>query len=121
MVEITVDGDNVVFEIEGWDKLWSLRSRLQIPLAHIMGAHVDPEPAMGWFSGIKVAGAGIPNVFKAGIFYQEGQIVFWDVHHPEQTIVVDLEHEHFGKLVLEVADPQAAVKLVREAISVRHL
>jgi hypothetical protein len=119
MVDITISGDNAVFEIEGWDKLWSLRSRLQIPLSHIKGAHVDPEPAMGWFSGIKVAGAGIPNVLKAGIFYQEGQIVFWDVHHPELTIVVDLEHEHFAKLVLEVADPQAAVKLLKGAISGR--
>src|SRR5215470_9530567 len=105
MVEIKIEGDTVSFEVEGWDKLWSLRSRLEIPLTHIKGAHADPKPAMGWFSGLKLAGTGIPNIFKAGVFYQEGNIVFWDVHNPEKTIVVDLEHEHFAKLIIEVVDP----------------
>jgi hypothetical protein len=26
---------------------------------------------MGWSAGLKVAGADIPNIFKAGIYYQE--------------------------------------------------
>ena len=55
MVEITIDGDKAVFEVEGWHKLWSLRSRLEIPLAHIIRVHPDPQPAMGWFAGLKVA------------------------------------------------------------------
>jgi hypothetical protein len=120
MVEITIDGDKAVFEVEGWDKLWSLRSRLEIPLAHIKGVHADPDPAMGWFDGLKVAGTGIPHVLKAGIFYQGGNFVFWDVHHPEKTIVIDLEDEHFAKLVVEVADPEGASRLLEDAISRRR-
>ena len=61
MVELNVVGDKVVFEVEGWDKLWSLRSRLEIPLEHIHGAHADPKPAMGWFDGLKLAGTEIPH------------------------------------------------------------
>jgi hypothetical protein len=117
MVELTIVDDKAVFEVEGWHKLWSLRSRLEIPLAHIKGARVDPEPAMGWFQGLKVAGTDIPNVFKAGIFYQGDGFVFWDVLNPENTIVIDLDHEHFTKLILEVADPKAAVALLENAIS----
>jgi hypothetical protein len=117
MVEITIDGDKAVLEVEGWHKLWSLRSRLEIPLAHIKGVHPDPEPAMGWFSGLKIAGTDIPNVFKAGIFYQEGGFVFWDVHTPEKTIVIELTDEHFAKLIVEVADPAAATKLLMDALS----
>lgn len=117
MVEISVVGDKAVFEVEGWDKLWSFKSRLEIPLAHIKGAHVDPDPAMGWFQGLKLLGTDIPNVFKAGTFYQDGGRVFWDVRHPEKTIVIELDHEHFAKLIIEVADPNAAVSLVENAIS----
>jgi hypothetical protein len=113
MVGITIEGDKAVFEVEGWHKLWSLRSRLQIPLAHIKSVRVDPKPAMGWFDGLKVAGTNIPNIFKAGIFYQEGGFVFWDVSNPEKTIVIDLEDEHFSKLIVEVADPEAAAGLLR--------
>jgi len=119
MVEITLDGDRVAFEIEGWDKLWSLRSRLEIPLDHIKGAYTDPQPAMGWFQGLKLAGTDIPNMFRAGIFYQEGGFVFWDVHHPEQTIVVELDHERFQKLVIEVADPYEAARAINQAVSGR--
>ena len=117
MVEINVVGDKAVFEVEGWDKLWSFKSRLEIPLAHIKGAHADPEPAMGWFQGLKLLGTDIPNIFKAGTFYQDGGRVFWDVRHPENTIVVELDHEHFAKLIIEVADPAAAVSLLKSAIS----
>jgi hypothetical protein len=76
---------------------------------------------MGWFQGLKVAGTGIPDVFRAGMFYQDGGLVFWDVRHPEHTIVVELEHEHFEKLVIEVETPEAAVAMINEAIGApRH-
>jgi hypothetical protein len=120
MVEIKIEGDRAAFEIEGWDKLWSLRSRLEIPLDHIKGAHVDSQPAMGWLQGLKVAGAGLPNVFRAGTFYQDGGFVFWDVHHPENTIVVELDHERFQKLVIEVADPVTAANEIQTAVSRRR-
>src|ERR1700744_5947390 len=72
MIDVTVNGDEVVFDVEGWDKLWCLRSSLTIPLSHVIDAHQDSKPAMGWFDGIKLGGAAIPNVFKAGTFYQQG-------------------------------------------------
>lgn len=117
MVEIKVVGDKAVFEVEGWDKLWSLRSRLEIPLKHIRGVHADPKPAMGWFDGIKLGGTAIPHIFRAGTFYQQGDFVFWDVRNPDKTIVIELEHEHFAKLIIEVDEPQAAVGLLKNAIS----
>ena len=117
MVEIKVAGDKAVFEVEGWDKLWSLRSRLEIPLAHVKGVHADPQPAMGWFDGLKLVGTAIPYIFRAGTFYQEGDLVFWDVRNPEKTIVIELEHERFDKLIIEVAEPDVAVRLLRNALS----
>lgn len=117
MVEITIEGEKAVFEVQGWDKLWSLRSRLEIPLSHVRGAHADPHPAMGWFDGIKLMGTGLPNIFRAGTFYQEGGLIFWDVHHPEKTIVVDLEHERFQKLVVEVDEPEQAVARLNNALN----
>jgi hypothetical protein len=117
VIEISVDKDKLVFEVLGLDKLWSLKSRLAIPLDHIEGAAVDPDPAMGWFQGVGLVGTNVPNVFKAGTFIQEGGLIFWDVSNPEKTIVVDLDHEHYKKLIIEVADPAAAVKLIQHAIS----
>jgi hypothetical protein len=52
----------------------------------------------------------------SGYFHQDGKRVFWDVHHPEKTTVIDLHDERFNQLVVEVADPNAAVKLVQSAL-----
>jgi hypothetical protein len=117
MVEITIEQDNIVFQVQGWDQLWSLRSRLDIPRRHIKGAHVDPEPAMGWFEGLKLAGTSIPHVFRAGSFYQKGNLVFWDVSDPAKTIVVELTDERYAKLIVEVAAPEEAVRLINNAIT----
>ena len=117
MVEIKIESDKAIFEMQNWDKLWSLRSRLEIPLAHITGVQVNPNAKLGWFQGLKLAGTDLPNIFRAGSFYQKGNLVFWDVHHPEKAIVINLLHERYGKLIIEVADPNAAVTLIKEAIS----
>ena len=113
MVEITIVEDKAIFAVQGWDKLWSLRSQLEIPLAHIKDAHPDPHPPMGWFQGLKVGGTDLPNIFRAGTFYQQGEWVFWDVHEPSKTIVIELEHESFGKLIIEVNDPELEVQKIR--------
>ncbi len=120
MVEISVSGDRAVFEVEGWDKLWSLRSRLEIPLEHIKAVYADPSLTIGWFDAFKLAGTGLPGVFRAGTFYQHGDLVFWDVRHPERSVIVELVHEHFAKLIVEVEDPTAAVARLESARSARR-
>ena len=45
MVNVVIQGDRVRFEVEGWDRLWALKSQLEIPLAHIRAVRWDPEPA----------------------------------------------------------------------------
>jgi hypothetical protein len=116
MVEITIEGAAAVFSVIGWDKLWALRSRLEIPLRQIRDVHTDASPKMGWFQGLKVFGTDIPNIFRAGTFYQDGGWVFWDVLHPDKVIVVELRDETFQKLVIEVADPQGAMQTLQNAI-----
>ncbi len=117
MVEISVEGVKAVFTVQGWDKLWAIRSRLEIPLAHIKDVHTDASPKMGWFQGLKVSGTDLPNVFRAGTFYQDGGWVFWDVRHPDKVIVVELHDERFQKLVIEVADPEAEVTRLKQAVA----
>ena len=114
MVTITIDGDKATFEVQGWDKLWSLRSRLEIPLSHIKGAHIDPAPAMGWFQGLKLAGTDLPNIFRAGTFYQQGELMFWDVHEPKNTIAIELNHERYKKLIIEVKNPEQEIKRINQ-------
>ncbi|MEP6991944.1 MAG: hypothetical protein ABJA80_13515 [bacterium] len=115
MVEITIEAERVQFEVKGWDRLWSLRSQLEIPLEHIRAVRIDPAPARGWWHGFRLPGTQIPGLLTAGTFYQDGDWVFYDVHDPEHTIVLELDHEHYRRLVIEVADPSAAVAALAAA------
>ena len=117
MVNISIEGNNAVFEVEGWDKLWSLRSRLEIPVEHLIKAYADPDVTIGWLDGLKLLGTSIPSVFRAGTFIQSGGMVFWDVHNVDQAIIIELKHDHFSKLVIEVEQPAAAVDLLNAAIN----
>ena len=115
MVEVAVERDRAVFRIEGLDKLWTFRSRLEIPLAHITAVEVNHEEVGRWWHGVKLMGTEMPGLFAAGTFYYHRELVFWDVRDPAQTIIVSLDHEHYKKLIVEVADPIATAALLRSA------
>jgi hypothetical protein len=71
--------------------MWAFKSSLEIPLAHISEIRADPAIAHGWWHGLRMPGTKIPGVLTAGTFYQDGKRVFWDVHNPENTVVLRVD------------------------------
>lgn len=116
MVDLVVAEGKLTLHVRGADRLWAFKSSLEIPLVHIAGVRADAEVARGWYHGLRMPGTSLPGVITAGTFYQDGKRVFWDVHHPEKTIVIDLHDERYNQLVLEVADPEGAVRLIQSAL-----
>ena len=112
MVDLSISGGNLRLDVRGADKLWALKSSLEIPLQHVAGIRADPEIARGWWHRWRLPGTNIPGVITAGTFYQDGKRVFWDVHNPDNTVVIELRDERYNQLIVEVADPNAAVALV---------
>ena len=117
MVKVSIDGDRVHFAVQGWDRLWALKSSLEIPLVHIRAVRIDTSAARGWFHGLRLPGTEIPGVVVAGTFVQRDGNVFFDVHDPDNTIVLDLDHEEYARLVIEVEDPRATVALLEAALA----
>jgi hypothetical protein len=116
MVELAIEEGKLKIHVKGADKLWAFKSSLEIPLAHIAGVRSDPTIAEGWWKGIRLPGTNLPGVITAGTFYQHGKKVFWDVHHPENTIVIELHDERYDELIVEVADPNTALRLIQDAL-----
>jgi hypothetical protein len=119
VAEVELTGKALVVHVRGMDRLWALKSRLEIPLAHVVKAEIDPEVAQGWPKGIRAPGTHVPGVITAGTFYQEGERVFWDVHDPEKTVVIHLRDERYARLVIEVEDPPATAAAIRRALGER--
>ncbi|MER6504559.1 hypothetical protein ABT218_35915 [Streptomyces sp. NPDC001455] len=115
MAHISIDDGNLIVEIEGLDKLWALKSRLTIPLAHVRGATADPgiakEP-----KGLRSPGTHVPGVVTAGTFHVDGERIFWDVRDPAKAVVIQLADERYARLVIQVSDPRTTVALVEDAL-----
>ncbi|MCA1226661.1 hypothetical protein [Saccharopolyspora sp. 6M] len=117
MAVIRVQGQDLVVEMAGLDKVWAHKSKLTIPLAHVRGATMDPG-VLGEPKGIRAPGTHVPGVITAGTFHKDGEKVFWAVRDARKAVVVELTgDERFARLVVEVEDPRAAVALIERAAS----
>jgi hypothetical protein len=116
MVNVTIDDGVLGVEMLGVDKLWTLRSHIDIPLENVQAIRRDPDRVRRWWSGLRAPGTWIPGVIKAGTFHKDGKSVFFDVHDPANTVIIELADERFSELVLEVDDPDLVVTTVGAAL-----
>jgi len=116
MTQLSVSDGKLNIEVKGWDRLWALRSHLSIPLEDVVRVYADSQIAEPWWKGLRVAGSNLPGVLAAGTFYHHSQWVFWDVHNPGKVIVIELRHEHYAKLIVEVEDPAATVAAIQRKL-----
>ena len=116
MAEVELAQEALIVHVRGMDRLFTLRSRLEVPLSHVEGAEADPEEARRRWHGIMERGIWVPGPITAGTFYREGELVFWDVHDPEKTVVIRLRDERYARLIIEVEDPETTVARVNEAV-----
>jgi len=102
---VEVHEDHLVVDVRGTEKAMRLLSRLRIPLEHVQGAEADPEIEHTLWRGWRIPGIHLPG------------IRFYDVHgHRDKTIVIHLKDETYGRLIVEVEDPAAAVAKINDAV-----
>src|SRR5918994_3109195 len=77
MAEGEIAQDALIVHVEGMDRLFALRSRLEVPLSHVAGAEADPEEARRRWHGIMERGVWVPGSITAGPLFQKGGGVIW--------------------------------------------
>lgn len=115
MVRVSIVDDAAIFEVQGFHKVWALKHRLKIPLAHIKWVLVDPDIVTGLWQGVRTPGRRVPGLLIAGTFYNAGKCSFWDVRNKQNAIVVELAGESYHRLIIEVKDPSAEVARLQAA------
>jgi hypothetical protein len=116
MTSASITDGKLVVDVHGWDRMWSLRSRLEIPVEHVSRVFVDPSLSDDWWKGLRVGGTNLPGVITAGTFYHHGNWVFWDVHNFANAIVIELHDERYARLIIEVENPAATISLLQSAL-----
>ena len=119
MVDVELTARSLIVHVEGADKIWALKSRLEIPLENVAGAREAGDEERGVYSGARFPGTNIPGVVKAGSVHQQGEWTFWDVHDLGKAIVIRTTDEKYSRLVVEVADAAAAVAAIEAALAAR--
>jgi hypothetical protein len=118
---VEIQDGRLIARIQGLDQVLAFKSELSIPLAHVKSAaESPPDVRRRWRNPLRIRllGSDMPYVVMAGSFvFLDGEHAFWDVHDPDRTVVIELDHEKFAKLVLEVEDPQAAAAAINAAVA----
>ncbi len=56
MAQIEITPQTLIVHSTGLDRLWALKSRLDIPLAHVVGATQAADEAATWLKETHIAG-----------------------------------------------------------------
>ncbi len=118
MTLIDVTADHLVVTMQGMDRVWSLRSRITVPLAHVRGATADPGITRE-SAGFRAPGTHLPGAITAGTYRKDGERTFWNLRHRQEAVVVELTGERFSRLVLGVDDARATADRIERALSPR--
>lgn len=116
MTKFSFENNNLVIEIEGVDKILSLKSHLTIPASHIISISRSSEEAKKWLGikGIKkLAGSNIPGLISEGTFYDKG-MVFLDIHRTDSTISIFLKDEKYREIIIEVENPIESINSIQD-------
>jgi hypothetical protein len=117
MTTIDTTGTDLVVHVVGLDRLWSFKSELRVPLAHVVGVSRAEDEARTWWHGLRAPGTHLPGVITAGTFHEHEGNVFWDVHKPENAVGIRLHDERYSRLVIEVADVESTIARIESAIA----
>lgn len=116
MVDVSIHDNILDIEVEGVDKVLTLRSHLEIPLDNVKRIHKETAATERWWNDFREPVFKFPSMVMAGTFYQKGKRIFCDIRNPDRSIVIDLDDEQFNELIVEVANPQAVIAQVQAAM-----
>lgn len=114
--EIAIQNGRLLVRLTGADWLFAFRRGIDVPLAHVRGALVDPVIARAPIRGIRWPGTSLPGAYTAGTIIVDGVRMFWNVRDPNNVVVIDLRDEEFAGLVLDFERPSDVARMVNAAI-----
>jgi hypothetical protein len=122
MATIEIKEQALLVTMQGMDKILALRSSIAVPLAHITGVTARPDIAKVMYMPVESQFRGVhsPGHVVAGtlVMADGSGNVFCDVHDETKAVSIDLHHDQFKRLIIEVSDrtPEQARDLILAAI-----
>ena len=115
-VRAALDGDELLVELSGWDRVLSLKSRLRVPLGSISSAEAKHRTEINRLPGrwLRLPGTYVPSMVHHGSYGRRPHRDFWALFRQERVLVVHCRDWDYERLVLAVPDcDRLADELVR--------
>lgn len=125
MATLAIKDQSLCVNMEGLDKVFALRSSITVPLAHISSVTARPDISKVMYMpvGSQFRGVRHPGMIVAGtLLMADGSgNVFADVHDEKNALLIELHHDEFKRLILEVSGqtPEQARDMIEAAIGHR--
>ena len=105
MNKITITKTALNVKITGYDKLWSFKGTMEIPLDNIN--------SIALFDGIekppfwRCPGTYIPGIIISGTYYGKNRKEFWNTRYNPGAIVIKMKNSDYTKIVLDCDNSEA--------------
>lgn len=123
MARIETTPQSVLVYITGLDRMLTFRGSLEIPLANVVSVEHDPQDTQreldAFWTETFMPGAVAPGKSLVGTFTEHGDRIFWDVHHADRAVTLNLTNHRYAKVIVEVAHPEQTVQEIQEALQPR--
>lgn len=126
MARVEIQERTLSVLIDGFDQVLAMRARITVPLAHVVDAYPRPDVSDLWQmeAGAAMRGTLIPGRLIVGTCpLADGEgMVFYDVHDPSKAISIELRHDRYKRILVEVSgeSPEAVCERIREACDARR-
>jgi len=112
---VTVEDDLVVVKLSGWRSVWAVTRGIKVPLSCIVAVDHDP----GVYSRVPTKARMIikqrSGVIKLGAYHSMDGWSFWACGLGRNAVVIDTKDYRYSTVVVEVENPVATVRALREA------
>lgn len=117
MADISIENGKLTITMQGIRRILTFKKKLSFPLSKVRGVTHDPninaDYPKGWE---KRKGTNVFKTYYGGTFRKDGETIFWDVHRPENAIVITVDDPGYQRLMVETEDPKTTVRLIERAI-----
>ena len=113
MVEFKTEKERLKVLIRGFHKFLTFKSTLEVHKHQIAAVYHCPNPLKGVWKGVRSPGVYFPGWLCTGTFHRGKTRHFWDAKKGGNCVVVELENHPYDRLVVDVADGNQAVGMLR--------
>jgi hypothetical protein len=115
MARLRVDGDELLLDLSGLEKMEGFHGNIRVPLSTVREVRVAEDP-WSQLRGIRAPGTGLPGVIAVGTRRGSGMKDFAAVHGKRPAVVVELEGAEFERLVVTEDDAESEAAALRRSI-----